>query len=77
MGRMEKLLECVKAKTAPALLPTLVLSPDLLVHTKQGSDPIPAAARRAEIAAFDLKMVAEGFSDSEHCVRWGPAWSPC
>lgn len=42
------------------------LCPGLLLHTQQGSDPHPAAARGAEGAAFGLKTVAEGFSDPEH-----------
>lgn len=36
MGGMETLLECVAARTEPALPATLYLCPDLLLHTQPG-----------------------------------------
>lgn len=74
MGRIEKLLEWVKAKAVPALPAAPMLCPDPGVH----NPPVPTRPEscRTEAAALGVKVVTESFSDPSaghaHWVLPGP-----
>lgn len=67
VGRTEKLLECVKARTVPALPAAPALCPDPLLHTLPA--PIRPSPHRAEAETGSSSDPSAGHA---HCILLGP-----